>query len=85
MIFQVLKIKMPDGNTPHSRFSVVGLKFALLRCLTPRSEHRVNILGRPIGPGILEGILSARFEPAERSLAAKALRDLEDDGPVRAT
>ena len=52
---------------------------------TPRSEHRVNILGRPIGPGILEGILSARFEPAERSLAAKALRDLEDDGPVRAT
>jgi hypothetical protein len=67
-----------------SRFSVIELKFALLRCFTSRSEHRINVLGRPLTPGGLEGVLGTRLEPPERALAAKALRDLEGAGLVRA-
>jgi hypothetical protein len=69
-----------------SRFSLIEMKFAILRCFAngPSMQHRVNVLGRPYSPGALEGELGDKITPHERAIAGKAMRDLESDGLLRA-
>lgn len=71
-----------------SRFSTLDLKLQLLRCFNQGAtgQHRMSILGRPdILRGGLEDRLTVVLTPEERGLAARALRQLENDGLVRPT
>src|SRR3954467_472986 len=74
---------MPD----ESRFSNYDLQLELLRCFAsePRPQHRSNVLGRGSQRGALEFRLGVDFTAEERELAHIALRDLENEGLVRAT
>ena len=69
------------------RFTPYQLKMALLRCFAnyPDHQHRGNVLGRENSPGALERQLGVTFTADARAIAHRGLRQLEDDGLVRAT
>jgi DNA-binding PadR family transcriptional regulator len=71
-----------------SRFSTYDLQLELLRCFASEAQHqhRSNVLGGRGGQrGALESRLGVEFTAEERALAHMALRDLENEGLVRAT
>lgn len=70
-----------------SRFAPRELKLRLLQHFAgrQRSENRRNVLGGPGNTGPLEYQLGVEFTAHERSVAHRALRELEDAGLLRAT
>ena len=69
------------------RLTAYQAKIALLRCFAghPDHQYRTNVLGRANYPGALERQLELTFTTAERALAGRALRQLENDDLIRPT
>lgn len=64
------------------------LKIAILEAIAtayPGHVHKVNLIGRPYGPGVLENRLRGKFNAAQRALAGQAFEQLKQADLIRAT